>query len=442
MTRILYAPAAVETDQSDAKTNSPGSITSAWVRDTKGMFSPKPEAPPPEPKKEPDGKTDPGVGHVSEQPVKPAVGGDPVAAPAAPVKPEPAKGAEPKPEAVKPDAPEDWETATAPKGIPAKDFEAWKKGRKESETKLKAEIKSREDKLAEFEKKLAEAQSKPEANGEPSPDIKFKLDSQEKEITALRSALMEVDVTKDVRWKNHFDGNRDKIIARAKRVVGEQRAAEIETILKLKDEDYRTSRIEQFLSETDSPYVQSQLNIQLSDLAKLSDSEAEEFQKVKEHNDAKAAEKQAKVEQDKMVQIESFNKTAKDLTDPENGFAPYQKRPDDPAWNEAVDKRIALVKSLLTGQGTIKPEEIIRGAFDAAAMPVVLQSYKASLMQWQSEKEAYEKQIQAFTAAQPGPGGGTNEQGDPNRLKLTPDMDPTAVTRAVAQQAARQARGG
>lgn len=443
MTRILLAPAAPPAE-------SFGSSLKSFMDDP----ILKPQAPAP---KEPDGKTNaperpgnvapadkPGV--ADPAPAKDA--GAPASKPAgddkggggpADAAPATAKAdTEAKPAAAP--AKEDWETAAAPKTN--KEWDKWRQGRKEKETALRTEIQTRDTQLQELQTKLAEAEQKASASAELPPETQERLKALEAENKELHQRFMETEVTADPKFAAYFKNKFDSAIKMAKQAVGQERAEQVEKIMKLQDPEFKQAKIEEFLSELESDYQKGLVTNAVSRYAEIEEEREQEIGKAKSLREQKQAQDSTRQEQAVKVRDDLFNRTLKAKQDPKTGFAPFQLKDGDNAWNQGVAKRVEYAKALLTGEG-VKPDAIVEAVFQAASLGPVLQAYQHDLQQWKTEREGLQAKIDDLAKGLPA--GGESLEGEdarPEHMRFKKDDDPAKVMQNFAASAAKMARGG
>jgi hypothetical protein len=392
-------------------------------------------APEPVKGKEPDGKTDTAGRPGKPGPAaKPSVAGDAADAggKAGADKP-PAKAA---PQPGDPDF--DWDKAAVPKN--QKDFDAFKAGRLKERTAFETQNKELSTKLSEMEAKLTEATTKAEAMGEISPALTAKIEAYEKQIKDLNDTIIRLNVTEHEDFKRYFGQKTDEAVGRAKDLVGAERAAEIEKILKMPP-DIREDRLRNFIVELDDSFTQSRLGSIVEDLKKVEAERQGEIAKAGKIKERIEADETLKRDTDSKTRFETFNKVLATMQDPKAGFGPFQPKPGDAEWNKGVENRVNIVKSVLTGKGpdgkVVPFDTIVRGAFLAGAVPHLLKEFAAAEAKWESDKASLEGQISELKNAQPGGGGSAQLTTLTASEKVTPDMDPMAVAKHFAKDAVR-----
>ncbi len=441
---VIEAPEKQESTPDGLPSGRPRDLMKNWMAGVdKLMADPEPKP------KEPSGKNPPAERPADVAPAtKPVVGddaaakgpdtaqgasgADPGGKPVADAKP----AAEAAPEAKKEEAKADWETAPAPKG--AKEWDKWKEGRRTAETKLKQEIQAREAKIKEFETKVTELESKASSGTEPDPLTKAQLDRLETENKALTESIMRLRVTEHPKFKAHYQAPIDDAITEAKTIVGEEHAATVEKILKMDDNEFRKSQLDEFLSNFDDEGVKTDIRGIVRDIRKVHIDRKKEIDRVEAHNATLSAQEQAaaktKSEQETKARESAYLNTVKALTDPVKGFLPFQTKDGDEAWNEGVQKRIDAAKGLLSGQN-LSPDQIVQAAHWAVALPAVVQMHDAAFESWKQEKAKFEAQIAELSKAQPSGGSGAPKEQSTDKIKVKAGMKPWQISKSWADAA-------
>lgn len=388
----------------------PGEMTKSWIASLPSLTTPVDdggggdgggEAP-----KGEDGKT-PDAGGAAAPPgtgvaPKPDAATKPPTSASAP-KPAPAAAAVP------PKADED---ERQPRN--AADWKKFQEKRAAEKEELKAQIKEREEKLAKLEARAKELEEKANAP-QADPAIAKEMEAIKKLNEELSSRIAVLDVTKDPRFETYFETKLQAAHEDIKSIVGEERGKAFIELLNLPEGEWKTNQINDFYSQL-MPSELSELGAVRKELRGIERERAQEIQRANETKEKLLNERKAQAETLRTTYDQTIAVTVKDLTDPENGFAAYQKMPETEegaaAWNASVDKRIAEAKARLMGKST--PAQIVRTAFDAAALPAVLESYQEEKAQWAAEKKTLEAQIAELTAARPanGAGGGSAKKAD------------------------------
>jgi len=405
--------------------------TKSWITSLPSLTEP---VEPPAPEKGTDGKTDadggaapPAGNRVDNNP--------PVAAPPAkPADNTPAvKPADAKPAEKPGEEDERWPRSGS-------DWDKFKAKRAEEKAKLQKQIEERDAKIAEYNSRLAEFEQKIQQ----APTVDPKVTKENEELKALNAELSkriaQLDVQKDPRWEKHFGGRRSAANEDIKAIVGPEKGEAFIKLLALPDGEYKTGQLNDFLSEV-GPLEQAELGAVRKTLRDIAREEKEALDQALADSDKLKGEREAKSKNLRETYEQAFVQTVKQLQDPKNGFAAFQKWPDDrdgaAEWNAQVDKRIAEAKSRLMGQS--KPEQIVRTAFDAVALPAVLEAYNADRTEWEAEKAKYEKQISELKAARPGGGtGGAAATTGPKTIEAQPGDPPHVRARKWAEDIAQK----
>jgi len=301
----------------------------------------------------------------------------------------------------------------------------WKARRakvKQREDALNREIESRDTQLKELQGKLTEFESKLSQPTEPPPEIKSELDRLAAQNKELSDRIMVLDVTQHPDFQTYFENKRANAIGKAKRIVGEAQAAEVEKILAMPDSEYKSNQLETLLSEM-TDMQRSRMAVVVDELENAELERKAEITKATTHAEKLKTEREAKAKQ----RQEAFEKAKQNGftevlnmfqdPDPKKGFMLYQKKPDGQEgakeWNAAVDKRIADAKSLLFG-GNMTPQKVSEAALRAVAMPAILEAYQHDLKEWTDKISKLEAQVKTLSAAQPAQGGagGTKSSDD------------------------------
>lgn len=347
---------------------------------------------------------------------------------------------EAKPDATKAIEDKDDDYLNAPQPKDKKGWEKWTGNRAKKETALRNDIKTRDTQINELKTKLTELETKSTVSTEPSPELKTQLDRLAGENKELTEAVMRLRVTEHPKFKAHYQAPIDDAISEAKAIVGDEHAPTVERILKMDDNEYRKAQLDDFLSTLDDEGTKADVRGIVRDIRKANTEKAKEIKRVQEHNmtlDAQestaATEKAAKA---KTLQETAFKETLRELTDPEKGFAVFQPREGDDAWNQGVQKRLEAAKGLLTSN-SLDPKVVVKAAHFAVALPAVLSAYHAESEAWKAEKTALESKLAELVAAQP-KGGGTRSSEDSGKLKIDKDKKPwqqsSAWAKAVVDQ--------
>jgi hypothetical protein len=224
--------------------------------------------------------------------------------------------------------------------------------------------------------------------------------STKKERDELSERLRLVDITNHPKFKAHYEGRVNAQIDMAKKIVGSDNSEAIATLLKLPDNEYRQSKIEELVS-TLSPIQQSRVAGVLNSLNEIEierDGQIEQAKKdyVKYQEDAKLA-AEAKQKENMTKAETAFNTVLSTLQNPKDkdGLFIFQKQEGNEEWNKGVDERTKYAKEMLFGKHD--PQVLIKAAFHAAALPGVVKSYQILL----SQVKGLEDQVKGMTASQP-----------------------------------------
>lgn len=365
--------------------------------------APKPaEAAPPTPKPE-------AIPPVAAKPPASPEAAAPVVEP--PVAPPPPKATEtPKPAEEHP-----------PKN--ASQWETFKKNRAEAEEKLRAEIKAREDRAAELEAKLKEAEGRPPPEPvEPRPEDKARIEQLEGLVKEMSERITVLDVRENPLFKKHFETRTTAAVAAAKAAAGEL-APQLDDALKLSG-TARDEKIEEILDNLPSTLAKGKLLRAIGDLDGVESERQAEIAKAEQHKTEAVATRTANQEKMLKAAEAEFNRVVKSFEDPKDGFPILQRKEGDDAHNQRAEQIKADAKALVTGKG-VKPDQVFRAAVLAATMPHALVAYAAEQKAWAAEKANLEAQIAELKGAQPGGGGQAAPNAEPERkTAIEPGIKP------------------
>lgn len=280
----------------------------------------------------------------------------------------------------------------------SKDWQAFIKIRNDNYSKRDTRIKELEGKLTEAEK-AAKGLPTDAATFETIKSERVRFEQESKDLSErLRLAAIE----SHPKFKAYYDGKVNAQIELAKRIVGADKADAVAEALRLPDGAWKTSRIEE-LSVEISSVAASRLGSVLNAIEEIDLERKGEVARAKtdfESAQAKAnAETTAARERTTAEANARFEAVVKQASDPKEGFAMFQARDGDEAWNKAVKERIDGARQTLfggNGNGT-SPDTLIRKALVAEAFPVLLESYNTLLTQVGALKE----QVSKLTSATP-----------------------------------------
>jgi hypothetical protein len=447
LNRILLAPAMPALDSGRAEPGSfggPKDSLKSFVDDVLKISAPEP--PPPKKEDKTDGKTaapersgerSPG----DKLPVgADAPAGEGKAGDGTDVPPKPDAASKPPEAKVEPakEAAADWEKAPAPRN--AKEWDGWKKSRRDETAVLKKEIETRDTRLTELQTKLSEAETKATtANGELPPAAKSEIERLQAENKSLHEAFITTKVESDPVFIKHFGDQTDAAVTKAKKLVGAEKADQIAEILNLPDGKYKDEQLEQFMGEIESTVTRSRLGVVLEDLDKVRDAREREIKKASVHKQEKDAQSMAHAEHANKVVQAAFDSVQKEMTSADKGLAVFQKRDGNDAWNAKVAERLKMAQNLLMGQN-IKPDTAVKAAFYAVALPVLMEAYIAERAQVKKEKDELEKTIAGLKAAQPNGGGHKADGGEGTEMsRVKKNEPPWKHVSAFARDAAKMA---
>ena len=313
------------------------------------------------------------------------------------------------------------------------DWEKFKSSRKQSEEKLKGEISTHLSKVKEYEAKIAEYEKKIAEMPVQTPEERAKVDELAKENERLSETVRRLNVTEHPQFKQYFNTQIERQVTLAKNIVGADKAADVERLLKMPDSEYRQQKLEEFVADltpTQSTRIGGVLN-KLEEIAtEREDAVKTELARVTALQAKEADERKSSSERAAKELTELFANTLKSLQDPENGHPAFQQREGDEAWNAGVVQRIEAAKGFLMGKG-YKPADIAKAAFEAAAYPAMLENQKRLY----AENETLRKQVASMQAASPRPAGapGGSPGGEGEKQNIKPGMSGMEAGAAFAK---------
>lgn len=447
--RILRAPAAVEDESAGGV--APGATASerpmsGWMNAIGDLDTPLNDTPPPkkEDKTNASPNDTPGRSAVAPPADRLPVGDDSVAkAKAETEAKEKAEAARLEAEKIAADAKGTDKTGDdADEKWPrnSTDWDKFKKKRAERETALRKEIETRDAKLKELEGKTTEYETKLKATPAVDPDLQSKVTRLEARNKELTEKITVLDVTAHPDFISYFEKKTKAAHEDASAILGEEKGKEFVKILGYPEGDWKNIQMEEFYAGLND-VEKSEIGTVRKELRAIERERVDEIKSANEHKTTLLTEGAAKAKADTenrtKVMVETFNSVTKAMQDPKNGNPVFQLRDGDDAWNSEVPKRIEAVKSLLLS--SIKPDQVVRAAYQAVALPIVLQHYQADGKAWVEEKTKLEAQVKALSAAQPG-GGGTGGNGTEVETKLPADTNPHDRAKAWAAKMAKAAQ--
>jgi len=209
--------------------------------------------------------------------------------------PEPSK----PPEKPAPAAPVEKTTEPAPDGKDETKWPRtaaeWKKYNESHKTVLN-EKRALEDERNKLTKELEELRKKPIA---PSDYEQIKKDRED-----LDRRLREIAIERHPKFNELYDTKTKAVIERAKGAVNQDRAADLERILKLPEGEYRDAQLEELMADL-PPLKQGRLAAALNDLAAVNSEREAELSKSRENWQRMQQEEQAQAQQ-MAQQVQTF----------------------------------------------------------------------------------------------------------------------------------------
>jgi len=222
----------------------------------------------------------------------------------------------------------------------------------------------------------------------------IKADALEKELTALKSAKPPVELEEVERlrkqnkeldeivakqrlsdhpaFKAFYDAKINDNIEIIKSVVGADKIAEIEAVLRSPDSKYRRESINEFSSElgdaekADFLTALGNLNATVRERQRKIDNAKAEWEKAQAHMSEQQQQEAAKGQE---AMTNAWNQTAKKLSsEPDSGgLELFREIPGNDAWNNGVRERVEKAKAIF-GKGPT-PEAMAELAMMAVALP-------------------------------------------------------------------------
>lgn len=406
----------------------------AWIN----RLGPGPLDPQPEPDKGGTNGTPantPGT-NGNGQPVAP--GGTPpaaaAAAPAGPVTP-------PQPAASKPAASgdDDIDKEEAPRDQAG--WERFKTKYKGRTADLMKELSTREAKIKEYETVKADLEKKLGEKPSQDPAIEKRIKELETLVEKQREAISMSDIENDPQFKAYYTDRLNGIIETAKSLVGDEKAADFERLIKLPEGEYKTAQLRVFLDDFEDDWVKDDIRAEIRKYRDLSAEREKERTKWNEHGKTI----KTRNEKTKQEQFQNFQKTVTKafddeiarLQDPKIGSFMWQKQEgaEAEAWNKSIDQRIESAKKLMMSPN-VTPADMAQGVLNAVAHPVLLAAFLQERQRWASEISKLEAQVKALSAANPTAGAGGAPGGEPVS-SAKPGMNPHQRSKAWAADMAK-----
>jgi hypothetical protein len=251
----------------------------------------------------------------------------------------------------------------------------WKKFRETRDRNYR----ERDEKISALEKQLKERDEK---LSQLSSTIDPKeYESVKTERDKLSEALRLAAVERHPRFQQYYDGKINGHVEAAKRIVPTEKADEIATLFKMEDSPWRAQRLEEVMGEL-TPLQSSRLGAILNSIDELRAERsgeikraADDYQKVLTETETKTKAQQEKSRAEAQKIFEETLKAA------QANLAPYQNKDGDEAWNKSVAARIDNARQLLFG--SLPPQELVRAALAASAVPALLEAHQAALAEIQ-----------------------------------------------------------
>jgi hypothetical protein len=218
-----------------------------------------------------------------------------------------------------------------------------------------------------------------------------------KQNEELSARLQAVAIERHPKFQAYF-GEREKVlVGQAKKIAGE-RGEHLAAILSMPEGVAKNSALNEVLTDLDT-VQQSRIGGIVNALEALSLEKQGELAKASETFKLM---QQQQSEQSRKVAEQAkgaFENVLNKWSDPKNGFAVLQTRPDDPEWNARVEQTKSLSRSIFLGEN-MSLEDKAKASLWAGAGPALLQEVKVL----QSQKAALEADLAKLKVAQPSSG--------------------------------------
>lgn len=275
--------------------------------------------------------------------------------------------------------------------------------RRAAEGRRKGRLEAR---IADLTKQLDSAKTTPTlANIEEDARYKSLQDERQELFNQLRMA----NVERLPQFRDYFNNLYGEQITMAKEIVGKEKEELVSQLLKSDKSAGRTQQFRELCAELD-PFDANRLANVVSAYDAITAKRAQAIKVEADNYEKFQASEKLKTEnttkERKAAAEKLFSDMVTSVADKEKGMYVFQKQDGKDDWNKGVDDRVAYAKSLLFGEH--KPEVMLQAAFNAAALPALIQ---ASIADKNRIKEL-EEQVKGMTAAQPvletggGVGGG------------------------------------
>lgn len=307
----------------------------------------------------------------------------------------------------------------------AKDWDAFKKARKEREDVLSKERDELKKRLSELEPEYKALKEKPQLPAD--------YEQLKKERDAYDEQLKLLNVERHPKFKAYYEGKTNTVIESAKRIVGKDKANDVERILKMPDGDFKDTQLEELISDL-SPIKQSQVGAAINELSRIESERQGEIANAKANYEKVMADQQGQAQSAYKQAEQLVDSVIKELSEGDKAMPFLQSRKDDENWNKDVQQRLELTKRISLG-GTKDPKDFVKIIANGLGLPVVLTQLDTAL----SRIAELEAQNASLSAAQPktGEGAGAAPSGD-----LTEEMPKNANPQDITRWWGRQVQRG
>lgn len=273
------------------------------------------------------------------------------------------------------------------KGMSAKAADKWREVHKRA---LEAEQKAA--RAEALEKELATLKS-----AAPPAEIEEvkKLRKQNEELDALVKKQRLAD---HPAFKAHYDGKIEKKIAAAKAVVGKEKEAEVEGLLRLPDSSHRRDRLNDLMADL-RPVEAAEFG---NAIAAVNDLARERQEKLNDASAELAQEQQHLAQQAQMSETKhaealtnAWNETEKRLKDPESGPELFREVPGNDEWNKSVRERIEKAKEIFSKGPSME------AVAELTAMAVAMPNYRDLFLMQRSMTAKLKAKLAELSGSEP-----------------------------------------
>jgi hypothetical protein len=296
------------------------------------------------------------------------------------------------------------------------DWDKFKAKHAQREAKLQDEIKTRDVKLQEYETRLKEMEKTGKAAGEDSPEVKAKLEALTKERDELSEIVRRTEVTAHPKFQAHFNNLVQEQVQLLQGVLDNpDKVKELKELCALPESQYKREKIADAIEGIEDTYQREEARAFTRELRKIDVAKDKaikgEVARAEQFKTQQTAKKTEEQNQTRAGFEKIWGEMRKAVQDPKEGNPMYQLRDGDEAWNKGVAERLEATKRLLAGGEGVKPQDIVKAALDAVAMPTLLKAYQSYMTEKEKEITSLRDQLKKLSAVQPKTGGAQPDAG-------------------------------